>query len=48
LQSSLAADDQLSFWSSDKRLLRAAVAEGLATFDPEQDTMERLHELLGA
>jgi predicted nucleic acid-binding protein len=48
VNSSLAADDQLSFWSSDKRLLRAAVAEGLATFDPEQDTLERLRELLDA
>ena len=46
LQATLSPADNLSFWSSDKRLLRAAAAEGLTTFDPEQDSLERLREIL--
>ena len=37
----------LVLWTSDKRLARAAQAEGVTVFDPEIDTMERLHGLLG-
>lgn len=38
--------NQVVLWSSDKRLLRAAVREGLTVFDPEVDTMEDLLALL--
>ena len=41
------ADDQLMLWSSDKRLVRAAQAEGITAFDPEEETMGHLHQLLG-
>lgn len=47
LRDSLPSGDSLSLWTSDKRLLRAATAEGLTVFDPEQDTLDRLHEILG-
>jgi len=32
--------DEVVLWSADKRLVRAAQRVGLATFDPETDTME--------
>ncbi len=39
--------DDLMLWTSDKRLVRAAIAEGLTVFDPEVDTIVHLHQLLG-
>jgi len=41
------ADGELMLWSSDKRLVRAAQAEGITAFDPEEETMDHLHQLLG-
>ena len=38
---------ELLFWTCDKRLIRAAQSEGLSAFDPETETLARLHELLG-
>lgn len=38
----------LMLWASDRRLVRAAMAEGLTVFNPEKDTIDRLRELLGA
>ena len=38
--------DELTLWSSDKRLVRAAQREGLTVFDPEAETMDDLHRLL--
>lgn len=35
-----AASDEVVVCCSDKRLVRAAQREGLATFDPETDTLE--------
>ena len=32
--------------AADKRFLRAAKNEGVATFDPEEDTEKKLHDLL--
>lgn len=40
-------NDNLMFWASDKRLLRAAQAEGLTVFDPEIETLLHLQTLLG-
>jgi len=42
-----ASEDQLVLWTSDRRLARAAEAEGIAIFDPEAETMDNLHKLLG-
>jgi predicted nucleic acid-binding protein len=42
-----ASEDQLVLWTSDRRLARAAETEGIATFDPEAETMDNLHKLLG-
>lgn len=39
--------DDLMFWTSDKRLARAATAEGLTVFNPETDSITQLHQLLG-
>ena len=41
------ADGELMLWSSDKRLVRAAQAEGITAFDPEEETIDHLHQLLG-
>lgn len=41
------AGDELMLWTADKRLLRAAQREGIPVFDPEEETMEHLHQLLG-
>jgi len=47
LQRIIEADgDALMLWTSDKRLSRAAQHEGMAVFDPESDTLERLDALL--
>jgi predicted nucleic acid-binding protein len=42
------AGDALTLWTSDKRLVRAAQAEGIAVFDPEVETIDHLHHLLGS
>jgi predicted nucleic acid-binding protein len=42
-----AARDDLVLVASDRRLLRAAQAEGLLTFDPENQTQAELDALLG-
>ena len=39
------AGHTLALWTSDKRLVRAAQAEGMVVFDPEQETIERLSAL---
>lgn len=39
--------EDLMLWTSDKRLARAALAEGLTVFNPETDKINRLHQLLG-
>lgn len=41
------ADGELMLWSSDKRLVRAAQAEGITAFDPEEETIDHLRQLLG-
>jgi predicted nucleic acid-binding protein len=41
------AGDELMLWTSDKRLVRAAQGEGLTVFDPEEETIGHLHQLLG-
>jgi len=33
--------------AADKRFLRAAKDEGVATFDPEEDSEKELNDLLG-
>jgi predicted nucleic acid-binding protein len=38
--------DELSLWTSDRRLIRAAQNEGLGVFDPEIETIEALKQLL--
>lgn len=38
--------EDLILWTSDKRLGRAAQDEGLLLFDPEEETVEHLHQLL--
>jgi predicted nucleic acid-binding protein len=43
-----AAGDDLVLLASDQRLLRAAAAEGLTTFNPETDTLDRLDALIDA
>jgi predicted nucleic acid-binding protein len=42
------AGDEVVLWSADKRLVRAAQREGLATFDPETDTVDDFEALFGA
>ena len=42
-----ALTEDLTLWASDRRLGRAAQDEGLVVFDPEGETMDRLHQLLG-
>ncbi|MEP7341144.1 MAG: type II toxin-antitoxin system VapC family toxin [Acidobacteriota bacterium] len=39
--------EDLMLWTSDKRLARAAMAEGLTVFNPEIDSIARLQQLLG-
>jgi len=39
-------NEELILWTSDRRLVRAAQAEGLTVFNPEEETIERLHQLL--
>ena len=39
------ANDEVILWTSDKRLTRAATAEGLRVFDPEIETLATLHAL---
>jgi hypothetical protein len=41
-------EDDLLLWVADKRLLRAAEREGVTVFDPEEETIDHLHHLLGA
>ena len=36
----------MSLWTSDKRLVRAARGEGIEVFDPEEETIGSLHQLL--
>ncbi len=38
--------DELMLWTSDRRLVRAGRLEGMTVFDPEQETVDRLHQLL--
>ncbi|MEK7831720.1 MAG: type II toxin-antitoxin system VapC family toxin [Acidobacteriota bacterium] len=38
--------DDLMLWTSDKRLVRAAIAEVLTVFNPESDSIARLQQLL--
>lgn len=38
---------RLILCAADKRLARAAIAEGLTVFNPETDSIPRLHQLLG-
>lgn len=40
-------EEELMLWTSDKRLAHAARDEGLTVFNPEEETMGRLHQLLG-
>lgn len=40
-------EQELMLWTSDKRLVRAAEDEGLTVFDPEEETIDHLHQLLG-
>jgi predicted nucleic acid-binding protein len=40
-------DSELMLWSSDKRLVRAAQTEGILVFNPEEETIAHLHQLLG-
>jgi hypothetical protein len=42
-----ASGDDLVLFSSDQRLLRAAQAEGLLTFNPETQVQTTLDTLLG-
>lgn len=37
----------LMLWTADKRLVRAAQREGILAFDPELETIDHLHQLLG-
>ncbi len=46
MQDALPRVDSLVMVASDDRLLKAARAEGLETFDPERNNQERLEELL--
>lgn len=39
--------DKLILWTCDKRLVRAARSEGVSVFDPEEETIEHLHQILG-
>lgn len=39
-------EDRVLLVASDKRFLRAAQAEGIPTFNPEEDTSEKLAQLL--
>lgn len=39
--------EDLVLWASDKRLARAARAEGITVFDPETETVDALRQLLG-
>jgi hypothetical protein len=41
------AGDELMLWTADNRLGRSAQREGITVFDPEAETMSRLHQLLG-
>jgi len=43
-----AAGDEVVLWSADKRLVRAAQREGLATFDPEADALADFQQMFGA
>lgn len=38
--------DDLMLWTSDNRLVRAAVAEGITVFNPERDSITLLQQLL--
>lgn len=38
--------DDLMLWTSDSRLVRAAVAEGITVFNPERDSITLLQQLL--
>ena len=40
-------EQELMFWTSDKRLVRAAEDEGFSVFNPEEKTIDHLHQLLG-
>jgi hypothetical protein len=42
-----ARGEDLMLWTSDKRLVRAAQREGILAFDPEVETIDHLHQLLG-
>ena len=42
-----AEDDELMLWTSDKRLVRAGRLEGITVFDPEQETVGHLSQMLG-
>jgi hypothetical protein len=39
--------EDLMLWASDKRLVRAAPAEGIKVFNPEAETVDTLRQLLG-
>ncbi|MFQ5796170.1 MAG: type II toxin-antitoxin system VapC family toxin [Candidatus Bipolaricaulia bacterium] len=39
-------EDEIMLWTSDKRLARAAQAEDISVFDPEEETVDHLHQLL--
>jgi predicted nucleic acid-binding protein len=38
--------ERLLLWTCDKRLARAARREGITVFDPEEETLEYLHQQL--
>ncbi len=46
-QAARTSGDEVVLWSADKRLVRAAQREGLATFDPETDTLDDFQTLFG-
>lgn len=48
LTTQLPADDQITLIASDQRLLKAAQAEGLATFNPETQSQAELDALLNS
>lgn len=47
-QKQLAKDDSVAMVASDQRLLKAAQAEGLVTFNPESQTQSELDALLAS
>jgi len=47
LQNDRSVSNRIIFWCSDRRLIRAAAAEGIEIFNPETDTLQRFTQLHG-